>query len=255
MMKKMKQFFSLLLLGATLAAPVAAHTHAGSLPLQKANNDLYDKGSLQRGAALFANYCMGCHSLQYMRYNGMAKDIGLVDAQGSVLEKVVKTKLNFVTDKSTDNMLHSMPNYDAAKWFGLAPPDLTLVARVRGPDWLYSYLKGFYADETRPWGVNNVVFPDVGMPHVLLELQGMQQPVFEVHGQHKVMVGLELKTPGLLSFQEYDQVVRDLVNFLEYAGEPIKLERERLGVWVLLFLTVFLIFAYLLKREYWKDVH
>jgi ubiquinol-cytochrome c reductase cytochrome c1 subunit len=252
MMKKMSWFFGVVLL---CSVPLSAHSHGALIGLQAAHIDPYDKASLQRGAAVFVNYCMGCHSLEYMRYNGVAKDIGLVDSNGRILEKTVKTKLNFVSDKVTDNMHHSMPKTDAAKWFGVSPPDLTLIARVRGVDWLYSYLKGFYKDESRPWGVNNFVFPDVGMPHVLLELQGVQEAVFQTHGEHKVLVGLELKTPGSLSVEEYDQVVRDLVNFLEYAGEPIKVERQRLGVWVLLFLTIFLVFAYLLKREYWKDVY
>lgn len=244
MIKKSRFWVGFCLLFATIV--VSAHSHGPSSALQKADIDPYDKASLQRGAAVFVNYCMGCHSLQYMRYNSVAKDLGLIDLNGLVLEKTIKTKLNFVSDKSTDNMVHSMPKLDAGKWFGVPPPDLSLIARVRGVDWLYSYLKGFYQDDTRPWGMNNVIFPDVGMPHVLLELQGVQE---------KGPTGLALKTPGSLSVEEYDQVVRDLVNFLEYAGEPIKLERQRLGVWVLLFLTIFLIFAYLLKREYWKDVH
>lgn len=214
--------------------------------LQKANNNLYDQSSLQRGMGLFMNYCSGCHALQYARFDGVAKDLGMVDEKGAVFDKLIKSQLNFAGDKVTDNILTSMPQKDSAKWFGVAPPDLSLVARSRTPDWLYTYLKSFYVDPSRPWGVNNLVFPNVGMPHILLELQGVQV-LNEGH--------LTLKTPGLLTEAEYDQAVRDLVNFLDYIGEPAKLHRERLGVWVLLFLVVFLVLAALLKREYWKDVH
>lgn len=232
--------------------------------LQKVKNNLCDKTSLQRGAALYMNYCSGCHSLQFVRYNGMAKDIGIVDAEGKVLEKLVLENLNFISDKVTDTITVALPKKDAEKWFGVVPPDLSLVSRVRGRNWLYSYLKSFYEDPKRPWGVNNAIFPDVGMPHVLQGLQGTQIATFKTimvvddEGQNiekTVIDKLEIKSPGHLTPDQYDQAITDLVNFLEYAGEPHKLERERLGVWVLLFLVIFTLFAYLLKREYWKDVH
>jgi ubiquinol-cytochrome c reductase cytochrome c1 subunit len=232
--------------------------------LEKVKNNLCDKASLQRGASLYVNYCAGCHSLQYVRYKEMAKDIGIVDKKGNVLEKLVNDNLNFTSDKATDPMLVATPKTDAMQWFGVAPPDLSLVARSRGTDWLYTYLKSFYNDPKRPWGVNNVVFPDVGMPHIFLALQGTQEPVYvkqmlkDEEGkpyEKQVISHLELTKPGVLSKEEYDKVVTDLVNFLDYVGEPHKLERKRLGVWVLLFLVVFTLFAYLLKREYWKDVH
>lgn len=232
--------------------------------LEKVKNNLCDKASLQRGASLYVNYCAGCHSLQYVRYKEMAKDIGIVDKKGNVLEKLVNDNLNFTSDKATDPMLVATPKADAMQWFGVAPPDLSLVARSRGTDWLYTYLKSFYNDPKRPWGVNNAVFPDVGMPHIFLALQGTQEPVYvkqmlkDEEGkpyEKQVISHLELTKPGILSKEEYDKVVTDLVNFLDYVGEPHKLERKRLGVWVLLFLVVFTLFAYLLKREYWKDVH
>jgi ubiquinol-cytochrome c reductase cytochrome c1 subunit len=232
--------------------------------LEKVKNNLCDNASLQRGASLYMNYCAGCHSLQYVRYKNMAIDIGIVDKKGNVLEKLVNDNLNFTSDKITDPILVATPKAEATKWFGVAPPDLSLVTRYRGKDWLYSYLKSFYADPKRPWGVNNLVYPDVGMPHILLGLQGMQEPVYITQTmkddegkpfEKQVISHLELKKPGTLTKEEYDKAVTDLVNFLDYVGEPHKLERQRLGVWVLLFLVVFTLFAYLLKREYWKDVH
>ncbi len=234
----------------------ASFANTAAVPLEKANIDPYDNASRQRGAAIFMNYCSGCHSLQYTRFDAIAKGIGLVDTDGKIQEALVKTHLEFTGDKLSDAVKTSMPASDAAKWFGTPPPDLTLVARVRGADWLYSYLKGFYKDPSRPWGVNNTVFPNVGMPHVLEPLQGLAEGIYETHDEHSVLVGLAPSTkPGMQTAEAYDQTVRDLVNFLDYVGEPAKQERKRLGVWVLLFLTVFLVFAALLKREYWKDVH
>ncbi len=248
-----------------LTLPLGASAAGGGVSLQKAPNNLCDKASLQRGAKLYVNYCQGCHSLQHVRYKGMAKDIGIIsqDETHQVLETLVQDNLNFVTDNINDDMRSALPKKPAEEWFGVAPPDLTLVTRVRGTNWVYTYLKSFYLDESRPWGVNNLVFPDVGMPHVLLPLQGAQAPHYEVvqhkidgeiHEQ-KVVDKLELVSKGQMSDKEYDRAVTDLVNFLEYVGEPHKLERQRLGVWVMLFLMVFSLFAYLLKREYWKDIH
>jgi ubiquinol-cytochrome c reductase cytochrome c1 subunit len=230
----------------------------------KVKNNLCDKASLQRGAQTYVNYCLGCHSLQFVRYKDMAKDIGIVDKKGKVLEKLVNENFNFGSENVNDPMLSALPKKEAAGWFGVAPPDLSLVTRTRGKDWVYSYLKSFYLDPSKPWGVNNTVFPDVAMPHILLGLQGTQVPVYKTVTliddkgnpyDKQVIDHLELKVPGSLNNEEYDKKITDLVNFLEYVGEPHKLERERLGVWVLLFLVVFTLFAYLLKREYWKDVH
>lgn len=190
----------------------------------KAPVNLQDKVSLQNGAKLFVNYCMGCHSLQYMRYSRMAEDLG-------ISEELVMANLNFATEKFGDQMENAMPEAAAKKWFGTAPPDLTMVTRLRDPDWVYSYLINFYEDESRPFGYNNHVFPNVGMPHV--------------------MAGLEAD----LGEDEFKEAMGDITNFLTYTAEPVRLERERLGVYVLIFLGILLIPAYLLKKEYWKDVH
>lgn len=197
-----------------------------------------DKESLRRGVELFQNNCAGCHSTQYQRYQRVAEDL---DIPVDEMRKLIHTDA-----KIGELMENSIETKDAAKWFGAAPPDLTLVARVRGEDWVYSYLKGFYKDPSRPFGVNNTVFPSVGMPHVLEGLQGM--PVKQEDGSITV-------SGGSLSAEEYDQVVRDLTGFLVYSAEPVKLERENLGKWVLGFLFIFFVIAYLLKKEYWKDVH
>jgi len=205
-------------------------------PLEKAKIDLTDFPSLQRGAQLFMNYCSGCHSLQYVRYNTLAEGIGIQDKDGKVLADIIKENLIFSDDKITDTIKTAMTKEEGAKWFGVAPPDLSLVARSRGSDWLYTYLRSFYPDPKRPWGVNNRVFKDVAMPYVLANLEARYRT--EKEGQ-----------------QKFDAAVLDLVNFLQYVGEPMQLVRKRLGIWVLLFLGVFFVFANLLKREYWKDVH
>ncbi len=225
----------------------------GGPALEHADINLADKASLQRGARTFVNYCMGCHSLGYMRWNRLAADTGLTDIQ--VLQNFVFSDAN-----AGDPMTGSMRPEDGEKWFGTAVPDLTLVTRWRTPDWVYSYLKSFYADPARPYGVNNTVFPDVGMPHVLQPLQGTQRAVFvetkdESGHASKHFDRFEMSKPGALSEAEYDKLVRDLTAFLTYAGEPMKLERQRLGVYVILFLAVFFVLAYALKKEYWKDVH
>lgn len=233
--------------------PSLALAAGGNVNLDKANNDLTDKASLQNGAKLFMNYCFACHSTQYQRYERVATDLGI---------PVELAKENLVFDpeaKIGDLMVNSMPQKQAAAWFGAAPPDLTLVARVRGVDWLYTYLRTFYVDPSRPFGVNNTTFPNVGMPHVLEELQGIPTPIFEtkvVDGEEvQVIVGTETDGRGELSSSEYDDAVRDLVNFLEYSGDPVKLERHALGWWVMAFLVIFTIVVVLLKKEYWRDVH
>ena len=246
-----------LILGLILSVlPVAAAVSAGAgVHLDSANIDLNNKAALQRGAKYFVNYCFGCHSAKYMRYNRMAEDLGLTEEQ-------VKENLMFTGEKIGDPMVIAMPNNKAEQWFGTSPPDLTLIARAKknGTNWLYTYLRSFYLDDSRPYGVNNIVFPDVGMPHALADLQGWQKAVFkeetDKYGNvHRVFDRFELVEPGQMSAEEYDGAVRDLVTFLTYMGEPMKLERQRLGLWVLLFLAVFTVVAYLLKKEYWKDVH
>ena len=236
-----------------LLVPFVAGAAGGSAhPLDKAPVDLTDTASLQRGAKLFMNYCFGCHSTQYQRYQRVADDL-------QIPAELMQQHLMFVQGpKIGDLMENSMADKDAAKWFGAAPPDLTLVARVRGADWLYTYLRTFYADPKRPWGVNNLVFKDVGMPHVLQELQGVPSFVDEermVDGKVETHKVLKTDGSGELSTDEYDQAVADIVNFLVYSAEPMQQQRKSLGVWVMLFLALFFVLAYLLKKEYWRDVH
>lgn len=229
-----------------------------SVPLDKHRTDLHDKASLQRGAQTYMNYCMGCHSLKHARYNRVAKDLGIP------LE-LMQGNLNFTDKKNGSLMTNAMAAVDAKAWFGANPPDLTLVARVRRPDWLYTYMRSFYVDPMRPWGVNNTVFKDVGMPHVLAGLQGLQKL-----GTAPVQVGFDTLTgiaiteekenvlylaeKGKLDKKQYDTLVFDLVNFLVYVSEPIALERQRLGWWSLLFLVILFIPAYFLNKEFWRDV-
>lgn len=224
-----------------------------SVPLDPANIDLKNEASLQRGAKMFVNYCLSCHSASYMRYSRMAEDLGID-------EKKVEESLMFASDKIGNTMTIAMQADDAANWFGTKIPDLSVIARVRGPDWLYTYMRSFYQDDTRPWGVNNVVFDKVGMPHVLQELQGTQKAVYRTDkdadgNDIQVIDHLELVKPGTMTPAEYDAAVRDLVAFMEYMGEPAKLERKELGVKVLIFLFILFVFAYFMKKEFWKDIH
>lgn len=230
------------------ALPALGMAAGGGVPLEKANIDLSDNASLQRGAQIFVNYCLSCHSAAYQRYNRMGKDIGLTDEQ-------VKANLMLAGEKVGETMTIAMPQGDAKKWFGNPPPDLSVIARARGVDWLYTYFKTFYIDESRPFGVNNAVFADVGMPHVLWELEGMKKAIKKTEGEKTTIIGYEMLTPGSMSEAEYDQAARDLTNFLAYTGEPIQLKRKQLGVYVLIFLFFFFVVAYMLKKEYWKDIH
>jgi ubiquinol-cytochrome c reductase cytochrome c1 subunit len=233
------------LLFALLFAPLVAFAAGPVLHLDPAPDKANDMAALQNGAKVFVNYCLNCHSASYMRYNRL-KDIGLNDDQ-------VRDNLMFTADKVGEPMRIAMQRNDAKAWFGAAPPDLTVIARARaseagsGADWLYTYLRSFYRDETRPTGWNNVIFANVGMPHVLWELQGDQM----MGPDHK----LKLVKPGKMRPQEYDAMVGDLVAYLKYMGEPVSEFRKHLGVIVLIFLAVFFVFAYALKREFWKDIH
>ncbi|MCW8864642.1 MAG: cytochrome c1 [Colwellia sp.] len=229
-----------LLLAICALVPLFAFAAGPSVQLDKANNDLTDKESLKNGFKTYINYCLGCHQLQYQRYNRTFKDLGIEEADGVA-------NYMYTGEKAGDHITNTMPNKEAAKWFGTAPPDLTLEARLRSPDWIYTYLRSFYMDSDRPFGVNNKVFKDVGMPHVLQDLQGVSS--IDEQGNITPAMG------GSLTTEEYDIVVRDLTNFLEYVGEPSKLEREAMGYKVLIFLFIFFIISYLLKKEYWKDVH
>jgi ubiquinol-cytochrome c reductase cytochrome c1 subunit len=220
----------------------------------------HDQSSLQRGAKYYMNYCSGCHGLRYMRYSQMAQGIGITDAKGAVNAAIVKSNLMFTADNIGAPMVTAMDPKQAKVWFGTKIPDLTLETKSRGAEWVYNYLLSFYPDPKRPFGVNNAVFPEVAMPNVLANLQGLQQPVYKQVGVDadnrpiQQIEGFEIVEKGALTPQEFQQVTYDLVNFLSFAADPKKVERERAGVIVLLFLVIFTLFAYLLKREYWKDV-
>jgi ubiquinol-cytochrome c reductase cytochrome c1 subunit len=216
----------------------------GKLP--SAGTNVHDQASLQRGAKLYFNYCVGCHSLKYVRYSRIAEDLGLSE------DEVMKN-LNFTGAKFGDVVISHMPEDSAQQFFGKAPPDLSLEVRAKTADWVYGYLNSFYVDPTRPVGWNNTVFPNASMPFPLWELQGIQTAV-KKEGSDDVEK-LELSQPGKLTSVQYQQATRDLTNFLEYAAEPAALQRQRYGIWVLLFLAGFTFLAYLLKKEYWKDVH
>lgn len=201
--------------------------------------DLHNQESLQRGARTFVNYCLSCHSAGYMRYNRVGRDLGIP-------EDLVKEDLVFTSAKVGDLMKVAMRSEDAKEWFKSAPPDLTLVTRSRSPEWVYTYLRSFYRDDKTATGWNNAVFPNVAMPHVLYEAQGEQR---WADGK------LQLTNAGTRKPEEFDRDMRDLTNFLAYLGEPAKLDRYSVGFYVLIFLAVFFVVAYLLKKEYWKDVH
>lgn len=241
-----------LLIGLACLAPGAAWCEEGEIPLLHAGTDITQVESLQRGARNFLNYCSGCHSLKYLRYNRMAKDLKIPEA-------MLADNLMFTSDKVFETINSAMPA-DSEGWFGRQPPDLSLIARAKGVDYVYSFLKGFYADKARPWGVNNLYLQNAAMPHVLQERQGLQKGVFKAEtdghgGTRMVIEGVEPMTQGAMKPEEYDHLVRDVANFLDYAGEPVKASRQSMGVFVMLFLLVFFAFAYLLKKEYWKDVH
>jgi ubiquinol-cytochrome c reductase cytochrome c1 subunit len=233
-----------------LPAPLLAA--GGGVHIDHANIDPTNTQSLQRGARLFVNYCLSCHSAALMRYERIGKDLGID-------ERLVAENLMFTGGKVGDLMTVATAPDDAKEWFGTVPPDLSVIARSRGVDWLYTYMRSFYRDDSRIIGVNNLTFPDVGMPHVMWELQGWQEPVITTvkdhDGTERKVVKLELVEPGTLTPKEYDRTIRDLVNFLDYIGEPAKYERRSLGVKVIMFLLAFLVVAYLMKKDFWKDVH
>ena len=242
-MKRVKNFLFLLLAMPALAMAAGGH----SVPLDKAPVNLADQDSLQRGARMFVNYCLNCHSASAMRYSRL-QDIGLTEQQ-------IKDNLLFSAEKPGELMKIGMTKADGKAWFGATPPDLSVIARSRGADWLYTYLRGFYRDDTRATGWNNTVFDKVGMPHVMWSLQGEMVPVFKKEGEHETIARLELAKPGSVTLAEYDAMVGDLVNYLVWMGEPAQVQRKQLGVIVLLFLAGFFVIAYYLKKEFWKDVH
>lgn len=240
-------------------AAQASAAGGSKYPLDHAKVDLGNEASLQRGAKYYVNYCLGCHSMAYQRYNRVGKDLGLTD-QEVIDNLILTTNKKGEPTKVGELMKITMDSEYAETAFGVSPPDLNLIARSRGADWLYTYLRTFYKDESRPFGVNNAVFPLVGMPHVLLGLQGEQKPIYEEKddghgGTAKQITGFELISKGSMSVAEYDQAALDLTNFLVYSGEPARMVRTKIGFWVILALAIFGYIAYLLKKEYWRDVH
>ncbi|WP_251358026.1 cytochrome c1 [Kangiella sp. TOML190] len=283
----MKKLIITAITALTLAAPVAFSAGGGATyPNDHANINLADKESLQNGAKLFINYCAGCHSMEYVRYSRIAQDLGLSEEQ--VMENLVLGDQKF-----GETLKKSMNPKLAKKWFGVDPLDLTLAARVRGEDWLYNYLRSFYKDSSRPFGVNNTVFPDVGMPHVLADLQGTQELSEDwvsveaaIHEAKNIIANAEASeqqkaeansklheaeamkselsqdgkifvqtAKGSMTPEDYDHNIRDLVAFMAYTANPVKLQSKSMGIWAILFLVLLLIPAYFMKKEFWKDVH
>jgi ubiquinol-cytochrome c reductase cytochrome c1 subunit len=250
----MKKFLISVSLVLGMVLPAFANTD--SIPWDKAPNKLNDLSALQNGAKIFVNYCLNCHAAAYMRFNRL-KDIGLT-------EKQIKDNLLFTTDKVGDTMKISMDAKQGKDWFGGNPPDLTVIARSRsgsggtGADYIYTYLRTYYRDDAKATGWNNLAYPNVGMPHVLWELQGQRRPIYEDVEQHghttHVFKAWEQITPGKMSAREYDEAVGDLVNYLQWMSEPDQSTRVRLGVWVMLFLLVFMVIAWRLNASYWKDI-
>ena len=250
----MKKFLISLCLVLGVAMP--AFAASDMIPLDKAPNKLNDLSALQNGAKIFVNYCLNCHAASYMRFNRL-KDIGLTDKQ-------IKDNLLFTTDKVGDTMKISMDAKQGKDWFGGNPPDLTVIARSRsgqggtGADYLYTYLRTYYRDDTKATGWNNLAFPNVGMPHVLWELQGQRRPVYKEVMQHghptPVFAGWQQITPGKMTAVEYDTAVADLVNYMQWMSEPAQTTRVQIGVWVMLFLLIFMVIAWRLNASYWKDI-
>lgn len=251
----MKKLILLALLALGLGGPALAE-EGGAVHWDKAPSRTNDLPALQNGAKLFVNYCLSCHSAAYMRFNRL-KDIGITEQQ-------IKDNLLFTTDKVGDTMKAAIDPKDAKDWFGANPPDLTLVARSRaghggtGADYLYTYMRTFYKDPERPTGWNNLVFPNVGMPHVLWELQGVREPVFETIKEHgheeKIFKGWNQVSPGTMTPLQYDQAVGDLVGYLQWMAEPAQNHRVRVGAWVLIFLAFLTVIVWRLNAAFWKDV-
>jgi ubiquinol-cytochrome c reductase cytochrome c1 subunit len=249
-MGKFKKVATLMALAACLLSTQGFA--AGKVHLESANIDHDNVASLQRGARNFMNYCSGCHSAQYVRYSTIGKHLGLSDEQ-------LTDNLMFNAEKTYETIKTSMSAEDARRWYGVPPPDMSLIARSRGVDYLYSFLKGFYVSPDSPTGVNNLVLAGTAMPHVLAELQGYQTANFSSHENADGSVttsfeGFELLSAGTMDAEQYDDFVRDTVNFLAYISEPIRSDRRTLGVWVLMYLVFFFVIALMLKKQIWKDV-
>ncbi len=241
----------ILILALAISSPVGFAASEGNI-LDSVEVSLRDKVSLQNGAKLFVNYCMSCHSAKYMRYNRMAADL-------EIPEDLVESQMIFTGGKIADSMTTTMTKKQGEEWFGVAPPDLSLIGKLRNPDWIFTYLRTFYTDESTASGWNNLVFPNVAMPHALFELQGIQHANKTIetdsHGNQREVIDLELVGPGKMSVEEYDHAMRDLTNFLYYMAEPVRMVRIGYGIWVMLFLAVLGTLAFMLKKEYWRDVH
>ncbi len=247
----MNRFIGFLALA--LFIPAAFAAGGGSGIVMESHNDVGNIASLQRGARNFVNYCLGCHSAKFVRYNRVARDLG-------ISEEDLAKYLMWTAEKPHETMDVAMPADDAARWFGRTPPDLSLIARSRGVDWLYTYLMTFYVDESAVFGANNLMLPGASMPNVLWELEGRKEAVFEETvddegNSHEEFVEFRQLTEGSLSPEEFDQFATDLVNFLDYMGEPMQLKRQSLGIRVIAYLLVFFLLALALKKEFWKDVH
>ncbi len=251
-MKRINRYLrSLLLAGAALGA-ASAHAAGGGGPMPYSfTPDTGNLASVQRGARNFMNYCAGCHSMQHLRYARIGEDLGIP-------EKLLAEYLMFTSDKPGDHILSAMPKAPSAEWFGAAPPDLSVTTRLRQPQWVYNYLMTFYLDENRPLGTNNLILPGASMPHVLGKLQGWQvmeaAHAEEGHDSHATPT-FKPVSEGTLSAKEFERFVADTVNFMAYAAEPGRADRVSMGFKVMLFLLLFTVLAWLLKREYWKDVH
>ncbi len=240
---------SIRLLSALVALLLTVGVNAATdIELEPANNDPDNIDSLRRGARNFMNYCAGCHSAKYVRFNTLGRGLDLSEEQ-------LVENLMFNAEKTFETIEANMPQADAARWFGQAPPDLSLMARARGTDYIYNFLRGFYLDPDSPTGVDNRVLAGTSMPHVLWELQGFQTAVFEAdENGNPIFDRFERATAGTMSTEEFDDFARDTANFMEYISEPIRSTRRVLGVWVLIFLTFFWIIASMLKKQIWKDV-
>ncbi len=251
-MDKFRTISQLVVLGAVLITGQGFAAGGGNSPMEAANIDPDNTASLQRGARNFMNYCSGCHSAQYVRYKTIGKRLELSEEQ-------LIDNLMFNAEKTFETIQTSMTTEDASRWYGNAPPDMSLIARAKGVDYIYNFLKGYYLSEDSPTGVNNLVLAGTSMPHVLWELQGFQRANFSTHDNDDGSVttsfeGFETVTPGAMDAEQYDDFVRDTVNFLAYIAEPIRSERQTLGVWVIMFLIFFLVLAIMLKKQIWKDV-
>lgn len=253
----MRNFIKILLLSPwLLITSVMAAGGEATFPNDHFKADMSQSDAIQRGAKYYVNYCLGCHSLEFQRYNRIGMDTGLD-------EEVIKKNLIFTGAAIAQTMESAIPAESAAEWFGKAPPDLSLISRAKGKDYVYNYLRAFHVDDSKPMGMNNTVFPDVGMPHVLVNLEGVKEATYEEHchelegeqvcSQH--IVGFTDPVGGTLDKQDYESVVRDLSQFLYYVSDPSEIKRHAIGPWVLAFLVLFTLMMYILKREYWRDVH